>query len=324
MDVALARLGSALAAAGLPALRPPTVDLTDELADLDELIAPLFRLPAEVRRFWEAVDLQSLPWVSPLPSTPDFAAQGWNDSVGIDMVPPALFPICYESHDWLYVELDDQEPRGGCFGCDVGDHVYELQFRSFADWVDLLAVAVETGAYEDRSNPNGSRLVLVDDPWWSQTALARLSAGSHDELYPAGLEINCYVQHWPERWLAPFDLVQADIHAVGASHVLADLASAPEQSFEARVEASWRWVRNTSPSGPAIVALTDDSGQVRVELAADVETFGQGVRGVREFDITVYPAEQRRSRESLIDGRRDGEPEIVGEITALRFVASSG
>jgi hypothetical protein len=87
--------------------RPPRdlVAVDEALATIDVELAPL-RLPPEVRWLWRAWDPKGFD-VLPYPRLcdPGFALQSWRMDVVEGSFPRALFPIAYESHGFLLLEL---------------------------------------------------------------------------------------------------------------------------------------------------------------------------------------------------------------------------
>jgi hypothetical protein len=264
---------------------------------------------------WETVDTGSVPIAGEAIDGPDFVQQVWNDSVGLEC-PPSLLAVCsLGGHVLLYVELDDTQNRGGCFESGPGDD-YTLKFRSFTQWIELTAVAVESGAWERADGFDGQPKVNIDIDWWTQAADGFLATQPADAQYPEGLEIGSEIQHWPEHWLTPLDLAWTDVHATGVTAVLSSIPETPSDAESSvTLAAQWRWVRRVPPGNGGIVELSDGDTRRRFLAPADVERYG-GVHGSREFDIALYSPRDVPSE----DPDRPGEPPILGEITAIRHL----
>ncbi len=158
IDDSIAALSSALNDIGFGPLQPPK-DLT-LLAEIDAAIAPL-TVPAELRRFWETVDvyaggiqtLDDLSW----PSLHDMpgAFEDWETSRGDQPLisPAALFPIAYSSQLVVAMELDDPRhgPGGALFGYDLVGTEFALEYLSLSDWLDEMTVDVRGGKFGIRT-----------------------------------------------------------------------------------------------------------------------------------------------------------------------------
>src|SRR6478735_4240810 len=107
---------------GLAAVGAPPLLRQEDLAALDDIaaaVAPL-RLPAEVEQFWRLLDGYSSSltcFPHPHATRPDFALECWRQhQQQPGMTPDLLFPVGYESHAFLLVELDGPHGGGGaCF-----------------------------------------------------------------------------------------------------------------------------------------------------------------------------------------------------------------
>lgn len=114
IDGAVDRLVAVCSAAALPPVLPAG-DVESVLAEVRAEIAP-WRLPAELERFWRLVDPESIAIAPyPRPTSPAFALHCWqqhrDSSPG--MTPRLLFPFAYQSHGFLFVELEDGRGSGG-------------------------------------------------------------------------------------------------------------------------------------------------------------------------------------------------------------------
>jgi hypothetical protein len=142
--------------------------------EIDDAIAPA-RLPAEVRRLWEAD--------------------------GFSLTHPRhFFQVFYTSHDVMSVECDGPGCDGGClfewFLSDPDDP-FVLRFCSVVDWLEVLLAALAEGAYQDL----GNSILLVDHVRQEHLAAQRLESRPPHPQYGTGIVIPRDRTQWPESWL---------------------------------------------------------------------------------------------------------------------------
>lgn len=119
---------------------PPTSP--DDLTVLDEIdwaVAP-FRLPEDLRRFYERIDVQTVHVMfRPFLSTLEFALGTRRRHRETPWTyPTALFEFCYESHNHVSIELDGPDDRDGSavVHWSYGDLHYDVAHLSLRDWLD--------------------------------------------------------------------------------------------------------------------------------------------------------------------------------------------
>jgi hypothetical protein len=177
MDVieAVDRLRQAHADAGLGQLVTPGPQIETVLGELSQAIAP-WRLPRDLVTFWRSVDPDSLALAPcPRPAGPGLALRLWRGQLSPDWGLASYFPWCYESHDYLLVELDEpSHPRGQCFSWAGGSVPVVHAFTSVAAYLDLFATMLEL-----REFVHHTELGIIEfDPGrrWPDAQAVRLAA----------------------------------------------------------------------------------------------------------------------------------------------------
>jgi hypothetical protein len=149
-DAALDRLDEALRTAGLAGLEPPG-DLA-AVADVADAVTP-YALPAQLRRFWERVDPESMaPITFPKICGPAEVLEHLRvlQEIGVPLplaLPPIFVPIDYASHCYGVVELESEWSEGGTILEWDLDGI-PLAFRSVRDWVEVVAELVAEGSVQ--------------------------------------------------------------------------------------------------------------------------------------------------------------------------------
>lgn len=177
MDVieAVDRLRRAHADAGLGHLAEPGPQIDSVLAEIAEAVSP-WRLPADLVAFWRLVDPETLALSPcPRPAGPGLALRLWRNQLSPDWGMESYFPWCYESHDYLLVELDEpSQSRGGCFSWAGGSVPVVQAFASVAAYVDLFATMLELREFVHHSELG----VIEFDPGrrWPDAQAVRLAS----------------------------------------------------------------------------------------------------------------------------------------------------
>jgi len=265
--------------AGVAPIRAPSDAAI--LERIEAAITPL-RLPTAVRRFWDLVDLASI-YVHPHPdlTSAEFALQTWESHVSEapGMVPRVLFPIGYESHSHLFVELDgpDQDGGGAIFSWCYGGCDFRLVFADLAGLLDWLTAAVAEGLCVRRADH------LYPD------AASLVDKAPDLALHPVFGAIDSIPQdlsEWPESWLARSDITSERRHPAGADHTIAEvLTEAQLGPMNARIRGT---VTELAGSGEGVkVTVTDGTGTMRIWCPAAVTVLGPRIGGAFEFHITA-------------------------------------
>jgi hypothetical protein len=268
MDVneAIDRLQHAHADAGLGRLSWPDAAAEAAVAEIVEAIAP-WRVPADLLTFWRRVDPDSLAVAPcPRPAGPALALRLWRDHLLPDWSLESYFPWCYESHDFMLVELDEPDHvRGDCFRWAGGNGPVVRTFASVAAYVDLLATMLELREFVHHPELG----VIEFDPGrrWPDAQAVRLAAG----------------QPGVQR-LAP-----DQVTTVAALLARAEAGEPVTGAIHARVVAV-----SGSASGQRI-EVTDPTGLLDVWCPASLCAGGPLIDRVFELQVTVRPGGQRLS-----------------------------
>ncbi len=188
MDVsdAVERLHRAHARAGLGRVERPDDRVETVLAEIAAAVAPL-RLPADLLALWRSVDPDTLAvGPSPRPAGPELSLRLWREHLARRPDLARLFPWCYESHDFILVELDGPgSTGGGCYSWTFGSAPVVRTFTSVAAYVDLLATMIELGEFT--YHPLLGVLEFDPDRRWTDAQLVRLASdGCPPATGPAG------------------------------------------------------------------------------------------------------------------------------------------
>lgn len=204
VDELVERLHASMRNLGVSIPGPPQdISVLDEI---DEALAPA-ALPYEVRRLWELVDANQLVnsvRTHPELADPAFCLHGHKNLFGsqdfVGVHPGHFFQVFYTSHDEMSVECDGPGWEGGClfewFLSDPADP-FVLRFLSVGDWLEVLLVALEEGAYQDL----GNSILLIDHARHQELAAQRLACGRSHPQYGTRIEIPRDRSHWPDYWL---------------------------------------------------------------------------------------------------------------------------
>ena len=123
-------------------VEPAPDDVDDQIARVADAVAPR-RIPAELAELWRQVNPYSLT----RPCFPQFTSvasslDGHQTRTADDQMlePPSLFPVAYSSWQFLLVELDDEEHRGGAlFDWGFAGSPYRMTHRSLTEYLEQLA-----------------------------------------------------------------------------------------------------------------------------------------------------------------------------------------
>jgi hypothetical protein len=271
---AVNRLQTAHAAAGLGRIAAPvdtivTGDIVETggtvdavLAQLAAAIAPL-RLPADLVAFWRAVDPDTLAVAPcPRPAGPELALRLWREHLAGQVALHRFLPWCYESHDFMLVELDGADgPGNGCFSWAGGPSPVVRAFSSVTAYVDLLATMLELREFTHHPQLG----VLEFDParCWADAQAVRLASGDR------------------ARTRARADQPRPGLTTVAALRASAAAGETPSGLIRARVLSL-----SGSASGSRI-QVSDGTGSLDVWCPASLCANGPVVDRRFEFDVTL-------------------------------------
>ena len=291
MDDAVDRLVAAYAAAGLPPIRRAR-GARASLATIRAAIAPL-RLPAEVEQFWRRVDPESIT-VAPYPHPigPAFALRTWvmhrDEAAG--MTSRLLFPVAYESHGFLFVELEDGRGSGGAvLQWAYGGEPFAVRFPTLSAYVDLLATMIELDEFTRDGTGAQAYIGFDPDGRWDDALTVRLAAAQPLRGFENVRTIDEDILRWPERWLLA-DGLTPDARALrGATTTIAELMrrAASGSASNGTVRAT---VTSLAGSGAGRrITIDDGTGRLDVWCPAAVCAYGPSIRTEFEFDVVVRP-----------------------------------
>jgi hypothetical protein len=196
VDARLDELAVLLARAGVPAPAPPP-DVA-ALEAIDRAVAPL-RLPVSARCLWERVDVRSFGLdIYPALATPEFALRAWRHERDTELIPARLFPLCYESWSYVFIELHAPEADDGgtLFEWMYGGADFEIAYDDLEDWLAVQMRAMTAG---DAELANGRlRLTVPVDRRLSDVGHERLKRRGPHAVY--GTMTAIPEDDWPERW----------------------------------------------------------------------------------------------------------------------------
>ena len=320
-------------AAQVTGLEPP-LPVTGGDADLQAIeaaIAPL-RLPAELRALWRLLQPHSVH-LTPYPALTDpaFALQCWREHLDLPgTTPRLLFPLAYESHGFLLVELDDERLAGGAvFSWGYCGSPYTLQHASVSDYLHQLAQVWEQRDYEQAQLPDGSTHRNVDNRPFQQRAAELLAAGPPHPVYGRQTEFDERPAQWPEHWLAAEGITPGDRQPKGRTAFIGELGQAgPGAPVEGTIHALV--TRVAIGSAGARATVDDGTGVLDLWCPASVTMFGPVFNQRFEFDVTVDrhqspadPTAQANIRAAVQDAasRRDlqGAQQAAAELHRQSF-----
>lgn len=262
------------------------------LGEIARAIDPL-RLPDDVARFWRGVDPASIivaPY--PSPTSVSFCLDTWRSHAEefASMTPKLLFPFCYESHGFLFVELHDDRRMGGTvFQWGYAGSPFFRRFGSITGYLDQLAAFVERTPVQRNETDDGR--VWYHAEWdirdWEDATATRLAVAPPHPRYGTQTRFDEDVRNWPRHWLAAQGLTEEDRRPKGATTTIARLLSAAAQGDTAEGRVHARVVALAGTSGGSRAKIDDGTATVDVWCPVGVSAYGP-TRGARlEFDLVV-------------------------------------
>ena len=332
IDQALERLRLAYRAAGFPPIRGAG-DVERTLAAIRAEIAPL-RLTPELERFWRQVDPTTIT-VGPYPRlmTVDFALDSWTSARDEfpGMYPKILFPVCYESHGYLFVELDNGRGSGGvCFETDPGSP-FTLRFPTFAAYVDLLATMIELEEFTRHDEANHSWTDFDPDNRWSDAQAVRLTAAQPLPGFGDAREVPADTRYWPEHWLQADGLTPEMRTARGTDSSVADLLRRASTGTAATGTIRARVTKLAMSGAGCRISVDDGTGTLDLWCPTAVCIYGPVIRREFEFDVVVqadpaeapdWTAEHRTVQDRAMSHDFEGAQAAAAELHAKAFQTS--
>lgn len=284
------RLVKAYDTANLPPIRPAG-EVDAVLTKIAEEIAPM-RLPAELERFWRRVDPHSITVAPyPRPTSPTFALDIWtSDRDGYALSPRLLFPVAYESHGLLFVELEDGRGSGDVvLEWGYGGQPYYVRFPTLSAYVDLLATMIELEEFTRHQLETHSYVEFDPDRRWNDALAVRLSAAQPLHNFGHARELDERVLNWPQHWSSSSGLTPETRTLRGATTTVAELLERVATTGAA-AEGTLRATLNgvVGSSAGRRVAIDDGTGVLDVWCPSSVSHYLSTSRGF-EFDVVVRP-----------------------------------
>jgi hypothetical protein len=334
IDAAVDRLMAAHRVAGFPPIRSAGRDTDRILREIGLEIAPL-RLPQEVERFWQLVDPATITVAPyPQPTSPAFALESWqmhrDEFPG--QTPRALFPVAYESHGFLFVELEDDRGHGGVIlqWAYAGSAFY-VRFPTLSAYVDLLATMIELGEFTRHETESRSWIEFDPDGQWEGAQAVRLTAAQPLFGFGEVREIDEDVRLWPERWLASNGLTAETRALRGASTTVAELLRGAIRgvmtgTIRARVTAL------AGTGAGCRISADDGTGVLDLWCPVAVSTYGPVIGREFEFDVVVqrkpsaapdWEPERREVQSRALAGDLEGAQSAAKELYEKAFQTSA-
>lgn len=287
MEAVVGRLQGALANIGASPLLPSRDAAA--LRNVAAAVAPL-RLPVEVDHFWRLTEGYSSSFtVFPHPhaTDPDFALACWQEHRSQPgMTPDLLFPVCYESHAFLLVELDGVHGAGGaCFTWSYGLEPFVLVASDLVCYLEVAAETLEAG-HLARQVHDGRVSHHFDDNEFQASLRERLRHSPHPR-YGEAAEIGWNPTSWPSHWLASVGPAAEEKHDRGATTTIAALSTTGSSMgaagrVHARVRELWGF------SDGVRVTIDDGTAMLDAWCPAAVTLFGPAYDGrYYEFDLVI-------------------------------------
>jgi hypothetical protein len=292
IEDAVARLVAVYRDAGLPPIRPAAQGIERVLTAIQGELAP-FRLPEDIDRFWRLVDPATIT-VAPYPSltTAEFALDSWKSHRDEfpGMTPRLLFPVAYESHGFLFVELEDGRDRcGTVLEWGYAGSPFYVRFPALSTYIDLLATMIELGEFARHEGDTHSWIEFDPDQRWADAQAVRLAAAQPLPSLGDAHEIDEDVRRWPQHWLASNGLTSEVRSPRGASTTVAELLRSAAAGSELSGTIRARVTRLAGSGAGCRVAVDDGTGLLDLWCPAAVCTYGPVIRQEFEFDVVVQP-----------------------------------
>ncbi|WP_155859312.1 hypothetical protein [Cellulomonas sp. KRMCY2] len=301
---------------------------------LDEIRAEILplRMPAELERFWRLVDPGSITLAPyPHPMTAAFALQSWrmhrDEAPG--MTPSALFPFAYESHGFLFVELEDGRGHGDLVvEWGYGGSPFVVRFPALSAYVDLLATMIERGEFAHHERYGHSWTEFDPARRWQGEQIDRL--GTLGLLPGTGLvrEIDEDARAWPEHWLLSNGLTVEARTPRGATTTVAALLRAAAEGDAASGTIRATVARLVGSGGGRRIDVDDGSGVLDVWCPTDVCAYGPVIGREFELDVVLRPAapaapdwssEQREIQQQALEQNLESAQEAIVRLYAKAF-----
>ncbi len=273
--------------------RPPQDPSAVEtaIAEAEGAIAPL-QLPTELVwlwRTWDPTRFDPLPY--PRLTDPSFALDCWRSNAMESGEPRILFPVAYESHGFLLVELGGptEQPAPVWYYAYTDDY-YMLTYPSLASLFRSCAEAVEAVGVQPPADDRYEAYVeILSGPAFDAIVERHLAASRHagrDRRVPLG-----DVRRWPEHWQRAQEMDDDAFAPRGATHTVASFTEATSGSGPMVIA---RMVGRFRPQGGGSLgprgtmatfgSFSDASGSITVLLPHSVTDVG-GRHG--EIDVEV-------------------------------------
>jgi hypothetical protein len=320
IDSAVTSLGDALVDAGFERPRPPRD--VDWLAEHNATVAPL-RLPEQLERFWRLVDPATLQAVVfPRFTSPEFALDSWRRmrEEFPHQEPHNLLLIGYESWNCMWIELDDDDQRGGTlFDGRLDADAFFRRCNDLEDWLDRIVELIAAGSAERIDATSGSYLRVVDPR--DELALAAPRDLPRHPLYRDQTAIGRDTLSWPAHWQRASGIDPRDAEPRGATHTIADvLASDP--ASELCATAAGQVVDLGGSSTSVRVRVSDGTGAIDISCRAVTTPFGL-VCGERfEFDVIVPAGERHEPAD--VDAARQSTDDPSEQVTRVLLARYGG
>lgn len=271
---------------------PPDSDaIASALADIAAAIVPL-QLPAEVVWLWQTWEVGRF---SPLPYPslidPGFALESWQQNAVEGGDPKTLFPVAYESHGFLLIELGGPtEHPAPVWEYHYGDGEYVLRYPSLASLFRACAEATEASGVRPPPDDNdrwatyvdvlnGSAFTAIVERHFSES-----SQRGRDRQVPVGDALQ-----WPQRWQVAQGVDDESSTCLGATHTVQSfVADASKTQVVGRIVGRFQ-VQGGGGFGPDGAAVSfglfsDDTGSMQVLLPDSVLDVG-GRRDLVEVEL---------------------------------------
>ena len=292
IERAIDRIVAVYRDAGLAPIRPAAPGIEQVLAEIQREITPL-RLPYAVERFWQLVDPSTVT-VGPYPdlTSAEFALESWQSHRDEfpGMTPKILFPIAYQSHDFLFVELEDEAALGGAvLEWGYAGSPFYVRFASLAGHLDLLATMIELGEFTRHEQASHGWVEFDPDGRWEDAQAVRLASSQPLPRLGMARELDEDVREWPEHWLAADGLTAEVRSPRGATTTVAELLRAAHAGETTSGTIRGTVTRLGGSAAGCRISVDDGTGLLDVWCPAAVTTYGPVIRRTFEFDVVVRP-----------------------------------